>query len=98
MEKKVDVKSADDYQGKMMGSIPGMGGQQPSMPGMGPPMGMIPGFGVPPLPKPNPYVIAETKMKGPDTGIEITFKYPRSKIFVGGLDFNLTVDELRQHF
>ena len=30
--------------------------------------------------------------------MEVTFKYPRSKIFVGGLDFKLTVEELKQHF
>jgi hypothetical protein len=49
------------------------------------------------IPKPNPYVIAETK-RGDEQNTEVTFKYPRSKIFVGGLDFKLTVDELRQHF
>lgn len=26
------------------------------------------------------------------------FEYPKSKIFVGGLDFKLNNDELRQHF
>jgi RNA recognition motif-containing protein len=30
--------------------------------------------------------------------MEVTFKYPKSKIFVGGLDFKLTVEELKQHF
>jgi hypothetical protein len=50
------------------------------------------------IPKPNPYVIAETKMRGDESNAEITFKYPRSKIFVGGLDFKLTVEELRSHF
>ena len=49
--------------------------------------GMQPG-----IPKPNPYVIAETK-RGDEQNTEVTFKYPRSKIFVGGLDFKLTVDE-----
>ena len=29
---------------------------------------------------------------------EIVFKYPKSKIFVGGLDFRLTNEELKQHF
>ncbi len=47
--------------------------------------------------KPNPYVIAETKHDSGDGG-DITFKYPKSKIFVGGLDFKLTVEELKQHF
>lgn len=28
----------------------------------------------------------------------MTFKYPKTKIFVGGLDFKLTTDELKQHF
>jgi RNA recognition motif-containing protein len=49
--------------------------------------------------KPNPYVIAETKQSDKDpNSIDVTFKYPKCKIFVGGLDFKLTVDELRQHF
>jgi heterogeneous nuclear ribonucleoprotein G len=43
-------------------------------------------------------VIAETKNRGDETNAEITFKYPRSKIFVGGLDFKLSVEELRSHF
>lgn len=48
--------------------------------------------------KPNPYVIAETKAQGDNGAIDVTFKYPNSKIFVGGLDFKLTVDELKEHF
>jgi carbohydrate-binding DOMON domain-containing protein len=32
--------------------------------------------------------------KGDDEG-DVTFKYPKSKIFVGGLDFKLTVEELK---
>jgi RNA recognition motif-containing protein len=55
------------------------------------------GMSAPGIQKPNPYAIPETKFKGTD-GAEVTFKYPRSKIFVGGLDFKLTVDELRNHF
>jgi RNA recognition motif-containing protein len=47
--------------------------------------------------KPNPYVTVETKVKEDNT-TELTFKYPKSKIFVGGLDFNLTLQELKQHF
>lgn len=59
---------------------------------------MAPGIpGAPPIAKPNPYVIAEAKSK-PEGTIEVNYKYPRSKIFVGGLDFKLTVDELRSHF
>lgn len=49
------------------------------------------------IPKPNPYVIAETKPVDGDQ-IDVTFKYPRTKVFVGGLDFKLTVEELKQHF
>lgn len=50
--------------------------------------------------KPNPYVIVETE-KGKDGNQEkkeVVFKYPKSKIFVGGLDFRLTNEELKQHF
>lgn len=75
LDKKVDVKSADDYQGKANPNMP----LQPN---------------TPLIQKPNPYVIAETKQTG-DSGIDVTFKYPNSKIFVGGLDFKLTVDELK---
>ena len=32
------------------------------------------------------------------TDEEVTFKYPENKIFVGGLDFKLTSDELAEHF
>jgi RNA recognition motif-containing protein len=64
------------------------------MPGFGPPGGMR---GIAPVSKPNPYAIVETKHRG-DENIEVTFKYPKSKIFVGGLDFKLTVEELKQHF
>lgn len=45
--------------------------------------------------KPNPYVLAEAKQSADDDGIDVTFKYPKSKIFVGGLDFKLTTDELK---
>lgn len=96
------MKSADDYhEKKQMG---GMG--QPSggamLPGYGAPYmpgaGMPGSFGVPGgVQKPNPYAIAETKAKG-ESGIEVSFKYPRSKIFVGGLDFKLTQEELKHHF
>lgn len=40
-------------------------------------------------------MIAETKNDGDG---EVTYKYPKSKIFVGGLDFKLTVEELKEHF
>jgi len=29
---------------------------------------------------------------------DIKFCYPKSKIFVGGLDFKLTNEELKEHF
>lgn len=64
--------------------------------GAGYPGSALPGPGG--MAKPNPYVIAETKTRGGDSNVEVTFKYPRSKIFVGGLDFKLTVEELRDHF
>jgi RNA recognition motif-containing protein len=52
--------------------------------------------------KPNPYVIVETEAAvskdGNETGKIAVFKYPKSKIFVGGLDFRLTNEELKQHF
>lgn len=50
--------------------------------------------------KPNPYVMVETQ-EGNDQGQmkeNVTFSYPKSKIFVGGLDFKLTSEELRDHF
>jgi RNA recognition motif-containing protein len=28
----------------------------------------------------------------------VRFAYPKSKIFVGGLDFKLTSEELKEHF
>jgi hypothetical protein len=51
--------------------------------------------------KPNPWVIVEEKLDnegsngankvGQGTGEkEVVYKYPKSKIFVGGLDFKLT--------
>lgn len=46
--------------------------------------------------KPNPYVIVDTDKAGQNEGKkEIVFKYPKSKIFVGGLDFRLTNEELK---
>ena len=43
--------------------------------------------------RPNPYV-SESK----DGGAGGKFSYPKSKIFVGGLDFKLTSEELKDHF
>ena len=100
------MKSADDYQGKMSGLPAGFPPGQPMMGGfpmgvMGP--GGVPGFmpgrgPIPAVSKPNPYAIVETKTRGDDSAVEVSFKYPKSKIFVGGLDFKLTVEELKQHF
>ena len=95
LDKRVDVKSADDYQGKGqgMGSSTGPGSQF-----------MVTNTGQT-IQKPNPYVTVEQKdpqlpgshEKGED-GKNITFSYPKSKIFVGGLDFKLTSEELKDHF
>ena len=52
--------------------------------------------------KPNPYVIVETKDEDEedmqDKPKEFVFKYPKSKIFVGGLDFSLNNEDLKNHF
>ena len=60
--------------------------------------------------KPNPYVIVKKKEASQtdgqlqeadqkdDESKQVVFEYPKSKIFVGGLDFKLTNDELKQHF
>lgn len=45
--------------------------------------------------KPNPYVLVEGSHTDHN---ELKFKYPKSKIFVGGLDFKLTNEDLKQHF
>ena len=59
-DKRIDVKSADDYQGKMGGPNPFQPPQSmiPGMPGFGAPPAMR---GIPPVPKPNPYPIIEAK-------------------------------------
>lgn len=52
--------------------------------------------------KPNPYVIPHyvDGKKGDEKNEdgskkEVVFKYPKSKIFVGGLDFKLNNDDLK---
>jgi len=50
------------------------------------------------IPKPNPYVIVEMKDNEQNGKNDIVYRYPKSKIFVGGLDFKLTDEELKQHF
>lgn len=55
-----------------------------------------------PIQKPNPYVQVVQKdaagNMGGDPKDSVKFTYPKSKIFVGGLDFKLTSDELKEHF
>lgn len=52
--------------------------------------------------KPNPYVQVVHKDGGvggsDDPKDAVKFTYPKSKIFVGGLDFKLTSEELKEHF
>lgn len=50
--------------------------------------------------KPNPYVTVDSKdgKEGGQGDGDVKFSYPKSKIFVGGLDFKLTSEELKDHF
>ena len=51
--------------------------------------------------KPNPYVQVVQKdgvNESDDPKDAVKFTYPKSKIFVGGLDFKLTSEELKEHF
>lgn len=43
-------------------------------------------------------MIQETRDGGQDGKTDVKFGYPPSKIFVGGLDFKLTNEELKDHF
>lgn len=90
MEKRVDVKSADDYQkGTDQTSLQPNQRNQIIMTKEGQQ-----------IQKPNPYVLCEQK-ELPDGAVDetpIKFTYPKSKIFVGGLDFKLTNEELKEHF
>lgn len=101
-DKKVDVKSTDNYVKPNPGTMPqgmGMGMSQfnPMAPMQQPGQVHDPVLNVT---KPNPYVIAEQvdESQGYQQKKEVVFKYPRSKIFVGGLDFKLTNEDLKQHF
>jgi hypothetical protein len=90
LDKRVDVKSADDYQkGAPTESLHPNQRNQTITTNSGKQ-----------VQKPNPYVQIETKdgaaqVEDPDN---INFTYPKSKIFVGGLDFKLTSEELKEHF
>lgn len=96
LEKKVDVKSADDYQKGALGSQDNL---QPNLRNQS-----ITTASGQQIQKPNPYVICEQKDSlaeandNPENREKIEFKYPNSKIFVGGLDFKLTNQELKEHF
>ena len=48
--------------------------------------------------KPNPYVIVQQGDGNMEGKKNFSFKYPKSKIFVGGLDFKLSQHDLLQHF
>ena len=52
------------------------------------------------LNKPNPYVIVQEEKEGAQSEDKknLVYKYPKSKIFVGGLDFKLDQHALLQHF
>ena len=101
LEKRVDVKSADDYQGKNQDqtsnvNVAGSSHHHNNLLTMA---------GGQTIQKPNPYVNVELKgnndriaATGDDLGEKVKFTYPKSKIFVGGLDFKLTSEELREHF
>lgn len=88
LEKRVDVKSADDYQkGGSQDSL------QPNQRNQ-----IITTTSGQQIQKPNPYVLIETKEGEITDKEQIKFAYPKSKIFVGGLDFKLTSEELKDHF
>jgi hypothetical protein len=91
-DKRVDVKSTDDY----IKPPPGQKQVRSGLHGLadlGGPMG--PGGltnELINLNKPNPYVIVEMdkdKENELDPASKVVFKYPKAKIFVGGLDFKL---------
>lgn len=90
LEKRVDVKSADDYQkGTTQESL------QPNQRSQ-----TITTTSGQMIQKPNPYVMVETKDGSQQVNDkdQVKFSYPKSKIFVGGLDFKLTSEELKAHF
>ena len=51
-----------------------------------------------PFKKPNDYVTVDSRDGDHKSGGDGKHSYPKSKIFVGGLDFKLTSEELKDHF
>ena len=116
LNKRVDVKSADDYQGKGPeekggghGRHHGGGGNHGNMHGGGNRGShgqgrgnnlLVAGANGQTIQKPNPYVQVEQPGAATEDnqGSNVKFTYPKSKIFVGGLDFKLTSEELKEHF
>ena len=92
MDKRVDVKSADDYAGGQKGGEANIAGRGVVHQNLNQGAGMNSNFD-----KPNPYVQVNTQ-PGREQGSDVVYSYPKSKVFVGGLDFNLTSDELKDHF
>ena len=102
MDKRVDVKSADDHHGNRDGGqMGGGGGGGSNHGGHQQQNNFMVGQNGQHIQKPNPY--CQVEQKGDITGSEdpkdgVKFTYPKSKIFVGGLDFKLTSEELKDHF
>ena len=104
LEKRVDVKSADDHQGRGEGGHMGGGGgnhQGGQHGGHHSNNNFMMTNNGQQIQKPNPYVqvVQKDGMGATDDPKDsVKFTYPKSKIFVGGLDFKLTSEELKEHF
>lgn len=98
MDKRVDVKSADDHQGRTDGGHGGVGNNHHG--GHHHNNHFMVGNNGQQIQKPNPYcqVVQKDDVSGSDSQDAVKFTYPKSKIFVGGLDFKLTSEELKDHF
>lgn len=82
------LKTMNEGQSDMIGGIqmPNISQQMASLAPMVP-------LGAPSsIAKPNPYVLVEGSQTDQQ---EVKYKYPKSKIFVGGLDFKLTNEDLK---